>query len=178
MSSDEHVRNYVESSDLVLMLGTFITDMSMGFYTAKLDRRRTILATSERTSIQYHRYDSIQFRDFLEALAAANIKPKPFKHPNRNALPKPLKNGERCRPLTMVDVFRTLSLHLDERCCLIADIGDAILARSVFAVRDKRNSSRPHITCRWVSPCRPASASQWPPPACGPMFWSATARSR
>ena len=31
MSSDEHVRKYVESADLVLMLGTFITDMSMGF---------------------------------------------------------------------------------------------------------------------------------------------------
>jgi Pyruvate decarboxylase and related thiamine pyrophosphate-requiring enzymes len=67
MSSDEHVRKYVESADLVLMLGTFITDMSMGFYTAKLDRRRTVLATSERTSVQYHRYDSVQFRDFLEA---------------------------------------------------------------------------------------------------------------
>ena len=26
----------------------------------------------------------------------------------------------------MVDVFRILSLHLDERCCVIADIGDAI----------------------------------------------------
>ena len=126
MSSDEHVRKYVESSDLVLMLGTFITDMSMGFYTAKLDRRRTILATSERTSVQYHRYDSIQFRDFLEALAAAKIKRKRFKHPNPHALPKPLKNEERSRPLTMVDVFRILSLHLDEHCCVIADIGDAI----------------------------------------------------
>ncbi|HAK07203.1 MAG TPA: preprotein translocase subunit Tim44, partial [Spartobacteria bacterium] len=41
MSSDEQVRKYVESADLVLMLGTFITDMSMGFYTAKLDRKRT-----------------------------------------------------------------------------------------------------------------------------------------
>ena len=26
----------------------------------------------------------------------------------------------------MVDVFRILSLHLDERCCVVADIGDAI----------------------------------------------------
>jgi len=126
MSSDEHVRKYVESSDLVLMLGTFITDMSMGFYTAKLDRRRTVLATSERTCIQYHHYDSIEFRDFLEALGAANIKPKQFKHPNPHALSKPLTNEERSEPLTMVDVFRILSLHLDERCCLIADIGDAI----------------------------------------------------
>src|SRR6266545_120618 len=126
MSSDEHVRKYVESADLVLMLGTFITDMSMGFYTTKLERRRTVLATSERTSVQYHRYDSIQFRDFLEALAAANIKPKQFKHPNPHALLKQLKNGERSHALTMVDVFRILSLHLDERCCVIADIGDAI----------------------------------------------------
>jgi TPP-dependent 2-oxoacid decarboxylase len=69
MSSDEHVRSYVESADLVLMLGTFITDMSMGFYTAKLDRGRTVSATTERVSVRYHRYDSIQFRDFLEALA-------------------------------------------------------------------------------------------------------------
>lgn len=126
MSSDEHVRKYVESADLVLMLGTFITDMSMGFYTAKLDRRRTVLATSERVSVQYHRYDSIQFRDFLEALAAAKITPKRFRHPNPHALPKQLKKGERSRALTMVDVFRILSLHLDERCCVIADIGDAI----------------------------------------------------
>jgi TPP-dependent 2-oxoacid decarboxylase len=126
MSSDEHVRKYVESSDLVLMLGTFITDMSMGFYTAKLDRRRTILATSERTTVQYHRYDSIQFPDFLEALATTNIKPKRFKHPNPHAPPEPLKNGERSRALTMIDVFRILSLHLDEGCCVIADIGDAI----------------------------------------------------
>lgn len=126
MSSDEHVRKYVESADLVLMLGTFITDMSMGFYTAKLDRGRTVLATSERVSVQYHRYDSIQFSDFLEALTTAKIKQKYFKHPNPHALPKPLKSVERSDVLTMADVFRILSLHLDERCCVIADIGDAI----------------------------------------------------
>ncbi len=126
MSSDEHVRKYVESADLVLMLGTFITDMSMGFYTAKLDRGRTVLATSERVSVRYHRYDSIQFRDFLESLAAAKIRPKHFNHPNLRALPKPLKSVERSDPLTMADVFRILSSHLDERCCVIADIGDAI----------------------------------------------------
>jgi indolepyruvate decarboxylase len=63
MSSDEHVRQYVESADLVLMLGTFITDMSMGFSTAKLDRKRTVLATTERVSVQYHRYESIAESD-------------------------------------------------------------------------------------------------------------------
>src|SRR6266545_3030828 len=105
MSSDEHVRRYVESSDLVLMLGTFITDMSMGFYTAKLDRSRTVLATSEGVNVQYHRYESIQFRDFLQSLANAEIDRKHFDHPNRHAAPKPLQKSERPAPLTIVDVF-------------------------------------------------------------------------
>jgi indolepyruvate decarboxylase len=138
MSSDEHVRKYLESSDLVLMLGTFITDMSMGFYTAKLDRDRTVLATTERVNVQYHRYESIQFRDFLTALTKAKIRPKPFRHPNGPAVPRPLKTKERAQPLSVVDFFRILSLHLDEECCVIADIGDAIFG--AVTVRSERQA--------------------------------------
>lgn len=138
MSSDEHVRKYVESADLVLMLGTFITDMSMGFYTAKLDRHRTVLATTERVNVQYHRYESIQFRDFLESLAIAKIEPKHFKHPNPHAVPLPLKKNERSESLKMADVFRILSLHLNEHCCVIADIGDAIFG--AIGIRSARQA--------------------------------------
>jgi indolepyruvate decarboxylase len=138
MSSDEHVRKYVESADLVLMLGTFITDMSMGFNTAKLDRQRAVLATTERVSVQYHRYDSIQFREFLESLVTARIKPKKFRHPNRHVGPVPLKKIERQDALTMADVFRILSLHLDERCCVVADIGDAIFG--AVGIRSSRQA--------------------------------------
>ena len=126
MSSDEFVRNYVESADLVLMLGTFITDMSMGFYTAKLDRQRTVLATTEQVSVQYHRYDSIDFREFLEQLATVRVTPKRFKKATANGLPLPLTKRERPERLLMKDVFRILSLHLNEHCCVVADIGDAI----------------------------------------------------
>jgi indolepyruvate decarboxylase len=126
MSSDEYVREYVESSDLVLMLGTFITDMSMGFYTAKLNRSRTVLATSERVNVQYHRYESIEFADFLESLSRAKIEKKSFDHPNPHVVPKALHKSERSDTLKMVDVFRILSLHLDERCCVVADVGDSI----------------------------------------------------
>ena len=138
MSSDEHVRNYVESSDLVLMFGTFITDMSMGFYTAKLNRERTVLATTERISVQYHRYESVQLRHFLQALGRAQISPKPFRHPNPHAVPKPLKNRERSAALTVVDFFRILSLHLDEGCCVVADIGDAIFG--AVGIRSERQA--------------------------------------
>jgi indolepyruvate decarboxylase len=65
MSSDQHVRNYVESSDCVLMLGSFITDMNLGIYTAKLDRSRTLLATTEAIKVCYHQYDEVEFPDYL-----------------------------------------------------------------------------------------------------------------
>ncbi len=138
MSSDEHVRKYLESSDLVLMLGTFITDMSMGFYTAKLDRRQTVLATTERVCVQYHRYESIQFRDFLVALKRKKIRRKMFRHPNLHDVPRPLTKRERAEPLTVVDFFRILSLHLDEKCCVIADIGDAIFG--AVGIRSERQA--------------------------------------
>jgi len=127
MSSDEHVRRYVESADLVLMLGTFITDMSMGFYTAKLDRRRTVVATTERVSIQYHHYESIEFRDFLGALAHAKKVVRKKFEPIASAGPVPARlNGKHDHALTISDVFRILASNLDEHCCVVADVGDAI----------------------------------------------------
>jgi indolepyruvate decarboxylase len=126
MSSDDAVREYVESADLVLMLGTFITDMSMGFYTAKLERKRTVLATTERVNVGYHRYEAIQFRDFLDGLANAALSKKYFRPPSPPALARPLTKRERTDRLSVVDVFRILSLHLDDRACVVADIGDSI----------------------------------------------------
>ena len=138
LSSDNNVRKYIESSDLVLMLGNFITDMSMGFYTARLDRRRTVLATTERVTVQYHLYESIRFREFLEALAKAKIAPKKFRRSPRRAIHKPLGKKERSDALTVIDVFRILSLELDEKCCVVADIGDAIFG--AVAIRSQRQA--------------------------------------
>lgn len=136
MSSDLHVRQYVESADFVLMLGTFITDMNMGIYTAKLDRERTVLATTESIKIRYHSYEHVEFRHYLEALAdecpgsnesaKGELIPKKFKHPHPSPALEPLKKGELTDPLNMREVMRILSLHLDENCCVVSDVGDAL----------------------------------------------------
>jgi len=131
MSSDPTTREYVESADCVLMLGTFITDMNLGIYTAKLDRSRTILATTESIKAGYHRYEDVEFPDYLNALltccsGATAISPKRFKHPNPHTEPKPLAKSELTGSLTMQEVIRILSLHLDENSCVVSDVGDAI----------------------------------------------------
>src|SRR5207237_4634721 len=94
MSSDAHVRSYVESADCVLMLGTFITDMNMGIYTAKLERKRTVLATTESIQIGFHRYDDVDFEDYLRGLLKAKLKSKRFRNPNPHAEAKALKKNE------------------------------------------------------------------------------------
>jgi indolepyruvate decarboxylase len=131
MSSDPIVREYVESSDCVLMLGTFMTDMNLGIFTAKLDRARSILATSESIKVRYHQYADVEFKDFLEALSkrthsTSSVGFKRFKHPNPHSAPKPLTRDELTKPLDMAQVMRILALYLNEDCCVVSDVGDAI----------------------------------------------------
>ena len=143
MSSDPTVRRYVEDADAVLMLGTFITDMNMGLYTAKLQPQRTVLATTESIKIAYHHYDNVDFRHFLQGLVQAgqtrrrpgatgrhspvrHLGRKKFSAPLNRAAPLPLKKSELTDPLDMRQVMRILSLHLDSHCCVIADVGDGL----------------------------------------------------
>ena len=131
MSSDLACREYVESADSVLMLGTFITDMSMGIYTAKLDRQRVLLATTEQVRIRYHRFEDVEFADFLNGLVQMakrkeGLKPFAFKQAIRHEEPQPLAESELTEPLTMTELLRIVSLHLNENCCVVSDVGDAI----------------------------------------------------
>src|SRR4029077_16081359 len=64
----EEVRQYVESSDCVILLGAFMTDINLGVYTARLDLGLSIYATSEKLSIGYHTYEDVRFKDFLRGL--------------------------------------------------------------------------------------------------------------
>src|SRR5438046_419214 len=64
----DDVRQYVEDSDCVLMLGAFMTDINLGVYTARLDPARSIYATSEKLSIRYHTYEDVRFKDFMRGL--------------------------------------------------------------------------------------------------------------
>jgi indolepyruvate decarboxylase len=100
--------------------------MNMGIYTAKLDRSRTVLATSESVKIGFHHYDDIEFSDYLRGLVRARVARKTFRHPSPHSDPRPLKKNELTDTLTMADVIRIVGLHLDENCCVISDVGDAI----------------------------------------------------
>src|SRR5256885_16005744 len=83
----DDVRRYVESSDCVIMLGAFMTDINLGIYTARLDPARSIYATSERLSIRYHTFENVRFKDFMRGLLRVPLRRRaPAKIPR----PQPL----------------------------------------------------------------------------------------
>lgn len=137
MSSDADVRTYVESSDCVLMLGSFVTDMNLGFFTARLERKSTILATTEAIDIGYHRYHDVRLDDFLVKLSAAGVTPKKLARPKPHKPFAPLVKSELMDKLSMEEVIRIVSLHLDEKCCVVSDVGDAIFGAVGIRTRNR-----------------------------------------
>jgi len=125
--SEPACRKYVDGSDCVIMLGTFITDMFLGVNTARISRHLSILSTTERTRVGLHQYDGVRFSDFLDGLRRGRIRRRAtFKNPNPAAEAKPLGASERNDPLKSEDVFRILSHYVDENTALVCDAGDAL----------------------------------------------------
>ena len=58
------------------MLGTFMTDINLGIYTAKLDLGDCIYATSEQLRIRHHHYHDVRLDDFIATLVDREPQPQ------------------------------------------------------------------------------------------------------
>jgi len=131
----EEVTRFVEDSDCVILLGTLLTDLDLGIFTAKLDASKSIFATSDELRISHHHFHHVLLVDFLQALVAA--KPR--------AATRPLPTGPAMaagrftlvpdQPITITRLVRRLNESLDDRTIVIADVGDALFASSELVVR-------------------------------------------
>lgn len=137
MSSDNAVREYVESSDCVLMLGSFVTDMNLGYFTARIERKHTLLATTESIDIAYHRYHDVHLDDYLHALSKAAIPSKKLSRLKPHKPFAPLAKSELTEALTVTDIIRILSLNLPEEACVVSDVGDAIFGAVGIRTRNR-----------------------------------------
>src|SRR6266567_290825 len=104
----DEVRRYVESSDCVIMLGAFMTDVNLGIYTAHLDLARSIYATSEKLSIRYHNFENVRFKDFLRELLKARLQRRaPSKIPRPQPLAAPRSAGGKNK-VTVKSLFQRI----------------------------------------------------------------------
>jgi indolepyruvate decarboxylase len=125
--SEPQCQQYVESSDCVILLGAFLSDVFMGMKTARLERRKTILANTEKLHIGLHTYENVLLKDFLTGLRQQKIPPKAFKNPYQRTQLVPLDDPERAQPLDAESFFRILGLTMADAATVVCDVGDAML---------------------------------------------------
>jgi len=129
------VTEFVEESDCVILLGTILTDIDLGIFTAKLDATRSIFANSEDLRISHHHVHDVLLEDFIRALVAA--KPKGARRtlpPGPTAATGPFAIAAD-KPITTTRLVRRLDESLDDRTIVIADVGDALFASSELVIR-------------------------------------------
>jgi TPP-dependent 2-oxoacid decarboxylase len=134
MGRDE-VRRYVESSDCVILLGAFMTDINLGVFTARLDPARSIYVTSEKLMIRYHGYENVRLKDFMRGLLRAPLTQRSRENVPR---PKPVPGFVVARGQVRISVqrlFQRLNAFLDENTTVVVDVGDALFGAADLCIR-------------------------------------------
>lgn len=137
---NEEVTRFVEDSDLVLMLGAFLSDINLGIYTAKLDPDRCVYATSEELRISHHHYHHVGLKEYIEGLTAASLKTATREIPAalRVSLEQePAEESDGQQPLRTSRMMATLNRHLDSDSIVVADVGDSLFAATELTIHDR-----------------------------------------
>ncbi len=132
----EEVTTRVEQSDCVILLGTFMTDLNLGIYTARLEPSRCIYATSEDLRIHHHHYQDVLLGDFIQELSARCTRCFAT-----DSLGPPAPREEfRLQPSAAISIGRMmarLNEQLDHDTTVIADIGDSLFAATELVIRER-----------------------------------------
>jgi indolepyruvate decarboxylase len=120
---DEEVRAYVESCDLVLEIGTMLSDFNSGAFTAKLDPGKTISITHHRTQVGGKTFFSVEMGDVLAALAQKVTKRNDLKGPRVSSLGAVVGNG--ADPITAASLYPRWANFLRPNDLLVAETGTA-----------------------------------------------------
>jgi len=132
----DDVRAYVESSDCVILIGTFMTDVNLGIFTAHLEQGSSIYITSEKLLIHYHSYEGVNMEDFIQGLSTANIRSKEdinIPHPPSPQCPNPVFGQE----ISIRYLFQRLNSFIDDNTVVIADPGDAMFGAADMTIHSE-----------------------------------------
>jgi indolepyruvate decarboxylase len=120
---DESVRNFVESCDRVLAVGTLMTDFNTGAFTSHLDPAKTINIGHHRTRIGTKTCQSVEMADVLAALAKRLPKRSDWKGIKATSLGKSADSAN--DPISAAALYSRWENFLKPNDILIAETGTA-----------------------------------------------------
>lgn len=130
----ESVRNYVEQSDCVILLGTFMTDINLGIFTARLDPSRCIYATSERLRIRHHHFHDVVLAEFVNGLAEQHLTDRQEITLPKEAGPLDSHHPQPNAPVTVRQLFARINGMLADNMVVIADVGDSLFGAADLTI--------------------------------------------
>lgn len=124
------ITTLVETSDCLIILGAFMTDVNLGIYTANLARNRCVYATSDKITICYSTYEDIMFGDLIDGLCSPQLRKRPevdLEWVLEVSDPFVMESDQ---ALTVKRLFQQVNDFLCDDMTVIPDIGDSLWGAS------------------------------------------------
>lgn len=135
----KEIRDVIEKSDCVIMLGTFLTDINLGIFTAKLERSRSIEVTSDKIQIRHHHFDAVELADFVHALLKSDLKTRPTPPVIKPSNGHSKANGKEGAdaPMTVIKLFERMNEFLTDDMVVVCDVGDCMFGATDLVIHKR-----------------------------------------
>jgi TPP-dependent 2-oxoacid decarboxylase len=164
----QSVRDYVESSDCLIMIGALMTDIDFSISPTPIDQSKSIYVTSEKLSIKHHNFENVLLQDFLSSLIQAPLPRKNvvtvgkqdqdineirrkndyenlhYANSNNKMLHFAAIKNER---ITMKRLFERLNLSITDNVIVIADVGDSLFGALNLTIHGQTEFLSPAYYC-------------------------------
>jgi indolepyruvate decarboxylase len=126
--SPPSIRRRIDEADLVVNLGTLLTDMNLGSRAPQITRDQSIWAVGNRVNVSCHTYTDVGIRDFVRALQRERLR----RHREQVTYTDNLKpaTGPLKRAIMVADMLREVNRFLEGKrgWGVIAESGDMLFA--------------------------------------------------
>ena len=150
----QSVREYVESSDCLILLGALMTDINFSISPTPIEQSKSIYVTSEKLSIKHHSFENVLLQDFLTSLIEAPLARKDFDLlvgkqgavRNKNNNNKQF-SAARNQKITVKRLFERLNFSITDNVIVIADIGDSLFGALDLTIHGQTDFLSPAYYC-------------------------------
>jgi indolepyruvate decarboxylase len=136
--SPKAIQDRVRKADLVLALGTLLTDMNLGASKPQVKRDRSVWAVGGRVNVSYHSYTEVDLKEFVSALARQRLPRRTERiayHDNLKRTPLAKSRG---KPLSVNDLLVEVNDFLADHAGyhVFAESGDMLFGGLELRLRE------------------------------------------
>jgi indolepyruvate decarboxylase len=143
----QSVREYVESSDCLILLGALMTDIDFSISPTPIEQSRSIYVTTEKLSIKHHNFENVLLEDFLTKMIEAPLAKKNVESVEKQSNAKINNNKPfwviKNEKITVKRLFERLDLSMTDNVIVIADVGDSLFGALDLTIRGQTDFLSP-----------------------------------